>query len=126
NFKDYKILNAENEIAAVYDGNQLTGVAPLVLSAGVDLETTVGLYFYGSYFYSDRLPLDDKNSNYNSSYHLADSKMGYKVNLGKSFLIDVYGGLNNILDQKYSSIVSLNAANYGGGAAYYNPSPRRN
>lgn len=125
-FKEYSVLNADNEVTAAYDGNELTGIAPWVISAGIDLETKTGLYFYGSYFYSDRLPLNDENSVYNSSYHVLDSRIGYKIKISAPFLVNIYGGVDNIFNRKYSSIVSLNAADYGGGAAYYNPSPGRN
>ncbi len=39
---------------------------------------------------------------------------------------NLYGGLDNILNKSYSSIVSLNAVGYGGAQpAYFNPSPKR-
>ncbi|WP_084498331.1 TonB-dependent receptor domain-containing protein [Pedobacter sp. V48] len=126
-FKDYKTLNAQNEVTATYDGNELTGIAPWMLNAGIDLETKSGLYFYGSYFYSDKLPLNDANTNYNPSYNVVNAKLGYKKQVVKHIELNVYAGLDNILDKNYSSIVSLNAASFNGGQpAYFNPSPKRN
>lgn len=126
-FKDYKILNAQNEVTASYDGNRLTGIAPWVFNLGIDVETKTGLYFYGSYFYSDRLPLNDANSAYNPAYQVANAKMGYKKKLIGHVEVNVYAGLDNILNKSYSSIVSLNAAGFGGAKpAYFNPSPKRN
>nr|WP_162988928.1 TonB-dependent receptor [Pedobacter schmidteae] len=126
-FKDYKILNAQGQITATYDGNKLTGIAPWVLNAGIDLETKTGIYFYGNYFYSDRLPLNDGNSAYNSAYQVLNAKVGYKKQLIRHMEVNVYAGLDNILNRHYSSIVSLNAVGYGGAQpAYFNPSPERN
>lgn len=125
-FKDYKTLNAQGQVTATYDGNKLTGIAPWVLNAGLDLETRVGLYFYGSYFYSDELPLNDANTTYNASYQVVNAKIGYKKLLLKYLEANIYAGLDNILNERYSSIVSLNAVGFGGAQpAYFNPSPKR-
>jgi iron complex outermembrane receptor protein len=126
-FKDYKILNAQNQVTATYDNNDLTGIAPWVLSAGIDLETNTGLYFYGSYFFSDKLPMNDANSDYLPAYQVLNAKIGYKRNLAKHFELNIYAGLDNILNESYSCIISLNAAGFNGAApAYFNPSPKRN
>jgi iron complex outermembrane receptor protein len=126
-FKDYKLMNAQNEVTANHDGNELTGIAPWVWTAGIDLEMTNGLYVYGSYFYSDQLPMNDANTAYHPSYQVLNAKIGYKRNILEQLELNVYGGLDNILNESYSSIVSLNAAGFGGAApAYFNPSPKRN
>src|SRR5690606_2799464 len=126
-FDDYKKLDANDELIAAYDGNELTGIAPWVVMAGLDLETKLGIYFYGSYFFNDKTPLNDANTDYHPSYHLMNAKIGYKKQLNDALIVHVYGGLDNILNKSYSSILSLNAVGYGGAApAYYNPSPKRN
>ncbi|NRF37292.1 TonB-dependent receptor domain-containing protein [Pedobacter foliorum] len=126
-FKDYKTLNAKNEVTATYDGNELTGIAPWMVNAGIDLETKSGLYFYGSYFYSDKLPLNDANINYNPAYSVVNAKLGYKKQVVNHLEVNAYAGLDNILNKSYSSIVSLNAASFNGSQpAYFNPSPKRN
>ncbi|HMI02211.1 MAG TPA: TonB-dependent receptor [Pedobacter sp.] len=125
-FEDYKILNAQGQVSATFDGNKLTGIAPWVVNAGIDLETKTGVYFYGNYFYSDHLPLNDANSAFNSSYGVLNAKLGYKKLLLKCLEANVYAGLDNILDKNYSSIVSLNATGFNDAQpAYFNPSPRR-
>ncbi|HWW41454.1 TonB-dependent receptor [Pedobacter sp.] len=126
-FKDYKTLNAQNQVTATYDGNKLTGISPWVVNIGIDLETRTGLYFYGSYFFSDQLPLNDANTAYNPAYQVVNAKLGYKKQLIKCLEMNIYAGLDNILNKSYSSIVSLNAVGYGGAQpAYFNPSPKRN
>lgn len=126
-FEDYKALNAQGEITATYSGNKLTGIAPWVLNLGFDLESKGGLYFYGTYFYSDRLPVNDANSVYNPSYEVLNAKIGYKKLVLKCLEVNGYGGVDNLLNNNYSSIVSLNAVGYSGAQpAYFNPSPTIN
>jgi len=125
-FDDYKILNAEDQVISEYDGNALTGIAPWVINAGLNLETKLGIYFNGNYFFNDRLPLNDANTDYNPSYHVLNAKVGYKIKLSKHFGINMYAGLDNITNSHYSSMTSLNAVAYGSGPpAYFNPSPAR-
>ena len=126
-FKNYKILNANNEVTANFDGNELTGVSPWVFNGGIDFETQYGIYIYMNYYFNDKMPLNDGNTAYNPSYQLLNSKLGYKKRLGKSFELNIYGGVDNIFNKAYSSIVSLNAVGFAGAQpAYFNPSPKRN
>lgn len=126
-FEKYTILNAQNEVTASYNGNKLTGIAPWVVSAGIDVQTKTGLYLYGSYFFNDKLPVNDANSSFAQSYQLLNAKIGYEKQIAKHFEINIYAGLDNILNESYSSIISLNAVGFGGAQpAYYNPSPKRN
>src|SRR5690606_17263299 len=72
-FEKYTILNAQNEVTASYNGNKLTGIAPWVVSAGIDVQTKTGLYLYGSYFFNDKLPVNDANSSFAQSYQLLNA-----------------------------------------------------
>lgn len=126
-FRDYKILNASNAVTANYSGNQLTGISPWVISGGLDLETRFGFYTYLNYYYNDKMPLNDKNTDFNKSYQTFGAKVGYKRKLGRVFEANVYAGTDNIFNESYSSILSLNAVGFGGAQpAYFNPSPGRN
>ncbi|MFC3199267.1 TonB-dependent receptor domain-containing protein [Parapedobacter deserti] len=126
-FVDYKTRDADDNVTAIYDGNRLTGIAPWVINAGLDLESSTGLYANCNYLYNDRLPLNDANTAYNPSYHLLNTKIGYRRVIRNRFKAEVYGGVDNLLGQHYSSFVALNAVAYGGGQpAFFNPSPGRN
>lgn len=125
-FDDYKILNGDGIVQAVYDGNDLVGIAPWVVSTGFNMETKIGVYFYGSHFFSDRLPLDDANTAYNPAYHVFNTKMGFRKKLHRHIAVDIYAGVDNITNRSYSSHTALNAVAYGGGLpAYFSPSPKR-
>lgn len=126
-FDDYRILDADGAEQVAYDGNDLTGIAPWVVNAGINIESRHGFYFSGNYFFSDQLPLNDANSDYNPSYQVLNAKLGFRTKIMKSLAIDLYAGANNMADERYSSMNALNATAYGsGGPAYFNPSPERN
>lgn len=126
-FVDYKVLGEHNQVTAVYDGNDLTGIAPWVANIGMHMETKYGIYFFGSYFFNDRLPVNDANTVFNSSYQLVNAKIGWRKKLAKHITVDLYAGMDNITNTRYSSLTSLNASGWNGGAApYFNPSPGRN
>lgn len=126
-FNDYKVPDGSGQTVEKFNGNKLTGIAPWVIDGGVTLEMQSGIYGNVSLYYSDKLPLNDQNTDYNPAYFVANFKIGYKMMLSKHFDLDIYAGINNINNAKYSSFTSLNAVAYGGALpAYFNPNPIRN
>jgi len=64
----------------------------------------------------------DDNTIYSESYQLVNSKIGYKSNDSKKLQFDVFIGLNNIFNEKYASMLLINAGSFGGNAPrYYYP-----
>jgi len=109
-----------------YSGNELTGVPRQVLNIGL-LWDFKALYGNITSQFVDRMPMRDDNSIYSDPYHLINAKLGYKINLGKSFTLDVYGIGNNILNKKYASQILVNASSFGGNQPrYYYPGLSRN
>lgn len=104
-----------------FSGNQLTGVAPHVATGSIDLTTSRGLYGYFSWHYTDGIPLNDANTVYSSSYHLADIKLGWQNSFQK-MTFDVHIGMNNMLNEKYSLGNDLNPF----GERYFQPAAERN
>ncbi|HLR24677.1 MAG TPA: TonB-dependent receptor [Fodinibius sp.] len=126
-FEKFRIIGAEGRVQSDYSGNDVTGIAPHILSAGIDIETAPGFYLNATYFFKDKTPITDENDVYNQAYSLVDTRVGYKATINNYLRIDINAGINNLLDTSYSSLVSLNAASYGGAPpAYYNPAPGRN
>ena len=110
-----------------YSGNDVTGIAPHNLSAGIDFETALGFYLNATYFFKDEMPITDENDVYNKAYSLVNTKIGYERKVDTFLKVDVSAGVKNLLDESYSSNISLNAASYGGAPpAFYNPAPGRN
>ena len=104
------------QVANDYSGNNLPSVPPQVAAAGVDLGTKNGIYLNVNYYYADKIPLNDANTNYASSYSLLGARAGWKKNLHPKTLLELFIAADNILDEKYSLGNDINA--FGG--RYYN------
>ncbi len=125
-FKDYieESYNSTSQsiVQTNNSGKKVTGVAPHMLNAGIDLETKPGVYFNTVLNYISRTPVNDKNTYYQHAYTLLAGKIGYRIPV-KQFLIDVFAGGNNLLNAKYSSWVNFNADASSNPPQFYNPSP---
>lgn len=99
-----------------YSGKHLPGVANNTVSGGLDLFSTPGLFLHLTYYYSDKLPLNDANTAYAGSYQLLGGKIGYKTNAIKKINLSVFAGVDNAFNSKYSLGNDINAA----GGRYYN------
>lgn len=114
-FLDYQV--ADNN----YNGHPLTGVPKNVSNFSLSIQTKNGLYLNTMVNNTSRIPLNDASSVYANAYTLWQAKLGYRL-MVHSVLMNLYIGLDNILDQAYSLGNDINA--YGG--RYFNPAPGRN
>lgn len=119
-FKDYVKRNRGENVD--YSGNDLTGTAPNISVTSLDIQTKSGGYLNFTYNFTDKIPLNDANTVYADSYQLITAKAGWKVKLKQKHLVEVFLGVDNLLNEKYSLGNDLNP--FGG--RYYNPSPERN
>ncbi len=115
-FKDY--AQGEED----YSGNDLTGVAPHTLVNQLDLKTRPGFYFNFTHQLVDKIPLNDRNTVYQDSYHLLNLRLGWKKELGTQWKLEVYSGIENLGNESYSLGNDLNAF----GRRYFQPAPLRN
>lgn len=115
-YDDYKQLSND------YSGNKITGVAPQTIAAGADIRTQPGLFANLTYFYSDRIPLNDANTAYANAYHLIGLKLGHSLHLSEKARLELFVGVQNLLDETYSLGNDINAA----GGRYYNVAAGRN
>jgi iron complex outermembrane receptor protein len=99
-----------------YSGKQLPSVAKNTVAATVDLITKPGVYINLTYFYSDRIALNDANSEFASSYNLFGGRIGWKKTLSKCGL-NIFFGADNLFDVKYSLGNDINPM---GSPRYYN------
>ncbi|HYG01760.1 MAG TPA: TonB-dependent receptor [Chryseosolibacter sp.] len=109
-FSDYQLSSGED-----VSGNRLTGVPPTMVFGGIDLEFLNAIYLKTSIHYTDHIPLNDLNSVFSEPYSLVTVKAGYQKQLQKTN-VNVYAGVDNLLDQRYSLGHDLNAI----GGRYYN------
>jgi iron complex outermembrane receptor protein len=114
-FKDYVRAGSD------YSGNELTGVPRHVVVGGLDVMTKRGWYVNITANHTERIPLNDGNTEYAEEYFLLGARGGKKIKW-KALDIDFYGGVDNVLDQNYSLGNDLNAL----GGRYYNAAPGRN
>ena len=104
-----------------YSGNELTGVARNIWVSGMDMETRKGIYMNVSLNVVSALPLTDANDAYADAYRLMQVKLGYHCKQKKTAM-DIFVGIDNVLNQNYSLGNDINAA----GKRYYNPAAGRN
>jgi len=96
-----------------YAGNDLTGVPDKTFFSQLHLTMTSGFYTYLNYQFVGEIPLRDDNSVYADGYQLVNLKSGYKKIFSDHFQLDAYIGLNNIFNEKYASMLLINAGSFG-------------
>jgi iron complex outermembrane receptor protein len=115
-YKEFKQLTND------FSGKQLPAIGPHTISAGFDISMDNGFFGNTSYYYSDKIPLNDANSEFADAYHLWGARVGYDRHLQENWRIQLSVGAENLLDQKYSLGNDIN----GFGGRYYNAAAGRN
>jgi iron complex outermembrane receptor protein len=115
-YKNFKQLTND------FSGNQLPSVPRHTISSGIDVLMNMGLTGTITYFYSDKIPLNDANTQYAKSYHLLGAKIGFERWFKNKIKIKVFGGVENLLDESYSLGNDIN----GFGGRYFNAAAGRN
>jgi len=105
-----------------YSGKALPGIAPHTIAAGADLWLKKRLFFTLTYYYSDRLPVNDANTVYAGAYHLVGAKAGIQQIRNKRFRLKLFVGADDLLDERYTLGPDVN----GFGGRFFNAAPRRN
>lgn len=103
-------------------GRNIPSVSPHALFTGLDIETKPGIYLHVNWFFSDRIYLNDANTESAPAYHLIGTKLGWNRLLGKSWELDLFLGADNLLNEIYSLGNDINAA----GGRYFNSAGKRN
>lgn len=98
-----------------FSGKQLPGTSPYTIAGGLDAAFKSGISFHATYFFSDKIALNDANSAFADSYHLLGFKCAYKYN-SRRLKPEIFVGVDNLLNEKYSLGNDINAA----GGRYYN------
>ncbi|MFH6998964.1 TonB-dependent receptor [Flavobacterium sp. FlaQc-57] len=105
-----------------YSGNKLTGVAANKINARIILNTNLGLYFSADFQFVDKIPLNDANSVYADSYQIVNLKTGYRFEILPNLNTNFAFGVNNIVNEKYASLILPNAVAVGNSSPrYYYP-----
>jgi iron complex outermembrane recepter protein len=102
-----------------FSGHRLPSVPPQTVVAGLDMALRPGLYMNITYTYADRIALNDANSAYAGSYNLLGGRIGYRKILTGLLKLDLFAGVDNAFNTKYSLGNDINAA----AGRYYNAAP---
>ncbi|PSR54390.1 TonB-dependent receptor [Adhaeribacter arboris] len=115
-FREYRQNDSD------FSGNKLTGTPPHVWLAGLDIESKPGFYANITTNYTSEIPLNDANTVYADSYFLVGARGGIRRRLGLKWQTEIYGGIDNALNKRYSLGNDLN----GFGGRYFQAAPGRN
>lgn len=130
-FADFKSDNNNNDQTVDYSGNAVPRVPRSIVGAGLDVGSNAGLYLNGTYQHVDKVPVTFDNSTYVRGYDLLGMKVGYKQQVARAWLLDVFAGGDNLLRSTYYSFLFV-GANYaalaqaqdgGRGDGYIIPAP---
>lgn len=119
-YNHYRFKNYESD-GNNFSGNRLTGVAPTIFLFGADV-SIANFYVNLTTNYTDAIPLNDANTAYASEYFLLGSRVGYRSPEGKKVGYEIFVGIDNALDKRYSLGNDLNAI----GGRYFNAAAPRN
>lgn len=110
-----------------YSGNYLPGIPKNKLSVELSANLPYGSYLEAHWLSADQMPMNDANTLFSDSYNRLNLKVGLNRSVAPNWRIDVYGGINNIADNHYASMILINAPSYGGSSPrYYYPAEPRN
>ncbi len=100
-----------------YSNKAVAGVPKIIANIGVDVITSMGIYFNINYFYKDKMTITGdgivKINGVNvpfeaPSYSLLNAKIGYQKSLSKHVDIDFNFGIQNITNTLYPIMVFVN------------------
>lgn len=120
-FMNYKFVDYQKD-GISYSGNWLTGSPGKTVAGGIDLNLLQHFYVNTTLNYVDRTPLNDLSSIYASDYFLVGTRIGYRINFNQRQQLEIFCGVDNALDQKYSLGNDLNSAP----GRYFNAAAPRN
>ena len=120
------ILNDEEEIVVsrVASGNYIPGIAKNQAFLGLGWKPENGLNAGLDVRYSDRIYVNDINSQYAPSYTIAGANVGYHWNM-KDWSVKTFARVDNLFDKDYSGSVIVNESSRPEGR-YYEPAEGRN
>ena len=119
-FSDFKykkfILGDKN-----YSGNYTPGIPKQFFYTEIFTDYEKGMNFKIIFRMSDKIYVNDSNSNFSDSFKVLDLRFFQKLNFNKN-KINFLFGINNILNEKYYSNIRINA--WGG--RFFETAPLRN
>lgn len=105
-----------------FTGNAVTSVPKWMFTHSLSAAFPKNFGLNLQHNFTSRIPLDDANTVFADDYHLMQAKAFWNTNLSSKYRIQIYAGVDNLLNETYSLGNDINA--FGG--RYYNASMPRN
>jgi iron complex outermembrane receptor protein len=109
-----------------YSGKELPGIPRQILRARISAQIR-GLSLEFQHVYTGRQWMDDGNEDMYGGYHLDHLQLSWTRRVATSpFHMMLYGGIRNLFDTPYASMILINAPSFGGQPPryYYPGTPR--
>jgi iron complex outermembrane recepter protein len=105
-----------------FSGKKVPSVPSSVFSLLGDLNFAKGFYINANYYSASSIYMNDANTAKADPYHLLGCQLGWKKKGGRPYRLNVFAGIDNILNETYSLGNDINAA----ANRFYNAAPKRN
>ena len=102
-----------------FSGNYLPGIPQHKISIELDADLPYGSYIEANWLGVGEMPMNDANTLYSEPYSRLNLKVGVRRSMGSGWWFDLYGGMQNVTDNHYASMILINAPSYGGSAPRY-------
>jgi iron complex outermembrane receptor protein len=130
-FIDFKSNNNNDPSTVNFSGNAVPRVPRNTLGAGLDVGTQQGFFLNGTFLHIDKVPVTFDNSTYVRGYDLLGAKIGYRRTLARHWMLEAYGGGDNLLGNTFYSFLFVGpniaglatSAQGGTGDGYIIPAP---
>ncbi|MFY0685685.1 MAG: TonB-dependent receptor [Cyclobacteriaceae bacterium] len=110
-----------------YSGNKLTGVPQHQSAISVDAKALEFVQLGLAHQYVGTMPMNDANEIFNPAYQLINGWIKLEKMFFNELTCSIGFRTHNLLNEKYASMISINATGFGGNAPrYYYPGLPRN
>jgi iron complex outermembrane receptor protein len=120
-FSDFKYGEFKKDTIS-YTGKYLPGVPVQAFAVQAQIESRQGIYLRANCYLASKIYLNDANSAKADPYHLVGLRSGFNFRVHSGIRLNIYAGVDNLLDETYSLGNDINAA----AGRYYNAAPSRN
>ena len=105
-----------------YNDNSLPGIPSHLAQSTFNWNPAKSLHVQTTFHYVGSQYMNDANTEKSDGYFTIQLKTAYRFSLKKIENIEIYGGVNNLTDARYASMISVNALSVGGNEPrYYYP-----
>uniref|UniRef100_UPI0032166734 TonB-dependent receptor family protein n=1 Tax=uncultured Draconibacterium sp. TaxID=1573823 RepID=UPI0032166734 len=114
------------DLGTNYSGKQLPGTAKETWFVGAKLDPVKNLSLNAWYRFNGEMPVNDANTEFSDSFGISGAEFKYHGKSGK-FKFELKGGIQNIFDIHYASMLTVNAPSFNNvPPRYYYPGNPRN